>query len=263
MPSIYAHDRFGRELLSVLPEPAKTYANKYRELFLIGLQGPDILFFYHPVFHNYVNRLGYRIHEWQGRKFFQAATRTIRARRHKEASLAYITGVLCHYALDVACHPYIEHLVRTASLHHCAIEGAFERALIIEDGLPYNALVTGSIHVSRENAAVIRQFYGHTTGKQIMTTLRCMILCNDGLRMNDNALKKAIFFFLRCIGKYDSIAGMVISKDPNPVYAESDRRLRKLYEGAKPLALSLIAEFYACIESGNSLSSQFLPTFSG
>lgn len=263
MPSIYAHNRFGRELLSILPEPANTYANKYRELFLIGLQGPDILFFYHPVFHNYVNRLGYRIHEWQGRKFFQSAARTIRARRHKEASLAYITGVLCHYALDVTCHPYIEHLVRTSSLHHSAIEGAFERALITEDGLPYNALVTGSIHVSRANASVIRQFYGHTTGKQIITALRFMILCNDGLRMNDNLLKKAIFFFLRLIGKYDSIAGMVITPVPNPIYAESDQTLRKLYEDAKPLACNLIQEFYASIESGAVLGSQFLPTFSG
>ena len=48
MPSLYAHYRFGKELCMSLPEPARTYALRYRELFDLGLQGPDILFFTIP-----------------------------------------------------------------------------------------------------------------------------------------------------------------------------------------------------------------------
>mgnify|MGYP004456780657 FL=1 len=263
MPSIYAHTRFGRDLFDMLPEPAKHCVSKYRELYDIGLQGPDILFFYHPIRNNYVNQLGYSIHDWQGRKFFQAAARTIRARRTKEASLAYMCGVLCHYALDLVCHPYIERMVHSSRLHHCAIEGAFERLLIVEDHLPLNTLVTSSIHISKENASVIRQFYGHTTGKQILSALRFMVLCNDGLRLKDTLFKKSIFLFLRLIGKYDSIAGMVISPEPQPEYDETNKKLRQLYEEAKPVAIDLIQEFFSSISTGKALGHHFFPTFSG
>ena len=154
-------------------------------------------------------------------------------------------------------------MVHSSRLHHCAIEGAFERLLIVEDHLPLNTLVTSSIHISKENASVIRQFYGHTTGKQILSALRFMVLCNDGLRLKDTLFKKSIFLFLRLIGKYDSIAGMVISPEPQPEYAETNKKLRQLYEEAKPVAIDLIQEFFSSISTGKALGHHFFPTFSG
>ena len=265
MPSLYAHYRFGKELCMSLPEPARTYALRYRELFDLGLQGPDILFFYHPFYHNYVNTLGYQIHDWKGRKFFQAALRTIRNRRNRGAAIAYITGVACHYALDLSCHPYIESLVRYEHKNHCAIEGAFERHLIVEeDHLPPNYLVTGSIKINPENAMVVRQFYGKTTGKQIRSAVYTMKLCNDALRMrNNHPLKRFLFFILRLLGKYNNIAGMVITPEPQPEYKESNRILRMKYDEAKPVALALISELLTCIQSGEPLGRNFNPTFSG
>ena len=100
MPSVYAHYRFGREILELLPDDISSILIEHRELFDIGLQGPDILFFYKPVFKNYVNQLGKRIHEWKGRRFFIPAVRQIRCLKNKDASIAYICGVACHYALD-------------------------------------------------------------------------------------------------------------------------------------------------------------------
>ena len=264
MPSVYAHYRFGTEVLSMLPEKAQFYAAQYPELYEIGLQGPDILFFYHPFYHNYVNRLGCQIHEWKGRKFFQSACRIIRGRKNKAPFLAYICGVACHYALDLVCHPYILQLVKTRHLNHSSIEGSFERKLIVEDHLPLNTLVTGSIHPTKQNAAVICNFYGRTTGKQILSALRVMVWCNDALRIReDHIIKKVLFFILRLVGKYDSIAGMVITPEANPAFAESDIRLRDYYEQAKPVARKLVAELFTHLESGKRLSKQFDATFSG
>lgn len=263
MPSIYAHYRFGQEIFELLPEELKTITAKYRDLFNIGLQGPDLLFFYQPVFHNYVNRLGYQIHDWKGRKFFQPAARIIRNSSKPERLLAYICGVVCHYALDVTCHPYVDSLVSGKHLNHCAIEGSFERTLIVEDHLPLNALVTGFLIPTKQNASIIAQFYGHTTAKQILSAIRCMKWLNDGLRMKDNLLKKGIFVFLRLIGKYDNISGMVITPKPLPEFAESDKELRKLYEIAKPKAIVMMKELLTSIESGQKLNSMFYPTFSG
>lgn len=264
MPSVYAHYRFGRDIIEQLPEATKKQVIRYRELFDIGLQGPDILFFYHPFYRNYVNQLGSQIHRWQGRRFFESAARIIRNRRNKAAFIAYICGMVCHYALDLTCHSYICRLVTENHLNHSAIEGAFERSLIVEDHLRLNTLVTGSLKVSRRNAAVIHQFYGRTTGKQILSALRMMILCNDGLRMKEsNIIKRILFFILRLVGKYESIAGMVITPQPKPEFSESDRELRRRYELAKPLALRLISELLNSIETGARLGTGFLPTFSG
>lgn len=177
--------------------------------------------------------------------------------------MAYLCGFACHYALDLVCHPYIVDQVQRHSLNHSAIEGAFERTLIVEDQLPLDTLVTDSIHPSLQTAGIIQQFYTGVSTKQIFQSLKIMIWCNDGLRMKDNLLKKAIFLVLRMVGKYESIAGMVITPAPRPEFSESDFELRRLYESAKPVAVRLITELLASVHTGQKLSNQFDSTFLG
>ena len=70
MPAAYAHLTFGRSVLRVLPEgKARTLILANPALFEIGLQGPDILFFYHPLNHHPVNRIGHELHEQSALSF--------------------------------------------------------------------------------------------------------------------------------------------------------------------------------------------------
>ena len=48
MPTTYAHDRFGREVYEQLPVNLKKIIRENKKLYLIGLHGPDIFFYYHP-----------------------------------------------------------------------------------------------------------------------------------------------------------------------------------------------------------------------
>ena len=48
MPTTYAHDRFGREVYEQLPANLKKIIRENKKLYLIGLHGPDIFFYYHP-----------------------------------------------------------------------------------------------------------------------------------------------------------------------------------------------------------------------
>ena len=48
MPSTYAHYRFGQEVLKELPNDIKKIIIENKELYDIGLHGPDILFYYLP-----------------------------------------------------------------------------------------------------------------------------------------------------------------------------------------------------------------------
>ena len=49
MPTTYAHYKFGKEVISALPRPLQSAIENHRELFDIGVHGPDILFYYYPL----------------------------------------------------------------------------------------------------------------------------------------------------------------------------------------------------------------------
>ena len=71
MPSTYAHYRMGQEVYRNLTGKPKQIIEKYKELYDIGLHGPDILFYYVPFRKNKVNELGNQIHEEEAFGFFE------------------------------------------------------------------------------------------------------------------------------------------------------------------------------------------------
>ena len=110
MPAFYAHYRFGREMLQKLPPKTRALCEQHRDLFDIGLHGPDIFFFYHPLKKNPVSEFGHQCHGRSGREFLSAAETVISAADDKDAARAYFYGFLCHLALDSVCHPvYTKH----------------------------------------------------------------------------------------------------------------------------------------------------------
>ena len=62
MPAMYAHDRFGADVSKRVREDLKNIIQKYYPQYQIGLQGPDLFFFYRPWGHNPVNRYGVHLH---------------------------------------------------------------------------------------------------------------------------------------------------------------------------------------------------------
>ena len=63
MPSTYAHRRFGTNVLEHLPDELRAQLEQNRELYDIGLHGPDLLFYYHAAKSNPVGALGNAMHE--------------------------------------------------------------------------------------------------------------------------------------------------------------------------------------------------------
>ena len=56
MPAAYAHYTFGEKVLEHLDDDLKGLLSKHRDIFNIGLHGPDILFYYKPLSSNHVNQ---------------------------------------------------------------------------------------------------------------------------------------------------------------------------------------------------------------
>lgn len=114
MPSTYAHYRMGKETAEELTGEAWHTLSMYRQLYLIGLHGPDILFYYRPLKSNVINGIGYGMHGRPGVEFFEHAVKVIENKENKAPYLAYMYGVMCHFALDVTCHGYIDEKIEKA-----------------------------------------------------------------------------------------------------------------------------------------------------
>ena len=92
----------------------------------IGLQGPDILFFYRPLKKTSVSALGSKLHEDIAREFFENALAILKNNYDKRA-LAYILGFINHFILDSTCHGYINKTMQDKNIGHFEIERDLER----------------------------------------------------------------------------------------------------------------------------------------
>ena len=184
MPSTYAHRRFGANVLDHLPAPLREKLEAHRELYDIGLHGPDLLFYYHAEKSTPVAALGNAMHDEQGRMFFDRARRVVHEEADREAALAYALGFVCHFALDSTCHPFVEQFTRESGVTHCEIETEFDNMLLRRDGYdPLTFFTASHIHPSAENARVIAPFYKDISEQTALEALKGMILVHKVLRL--------------------------------------------------------------------------------
>lgn len=181
MPTTYTHYRFGKDVLDALPRRIRTAMETNRELFDIGLHGPDILFYYRALIPNSVSGQGYGMHKQMADLFFERAKKVIADADDKTMSRAYIYGFICHFALDSECHPYVEKMIQKSGIGHSEIEMEFDRYLLTEDKFdPLTYRQTEHIHATEKNAKVVAPFFDHVTAQQArkaLTGLLLSVLC--------------------------------------------------------------------------------------
>ena len=261
MPTTYAHYRFGKDVLEALPGPLQKSIESRRELFDIGLHGPDILFYYRVLFRNHVNQTGYQLHDLPADTFFKRAERGIEKSTDKAGARAYIYGVICHFAPDSECHNYVEKMIQVSGISHSEIEMEFDRLLLTEDGIePVSYLGTGRIHPTRENAEIIAPFYKGISVAEIKKTLAYMILCLKVLHAPDMRKRRLLTGILKLAGQKEK-SDMIMSLSPNPDCKEYTKILKRQYEGAKSLAVKLILNYQGVLLRDEKLSERFGKTF--
>lgn len=264
MPSTYAHYRMGQEVREALHGREREIVEDWPELYLIGLHGPDILFYYRALFPNRVNAVGFGLHEKPGRTFFESARRAVLEREDREPALAYAYGVLNHFALDVSCHAYVDEKIAASGITHTEIEVEFDRSLMLEDGLnPVTQVLTDHIRPTGENAAVIAPFYPGVTAAEVRKSLRSMIFYNRLLLARTRGKRELVYGVLKLTGNFKEMHGLIVNPGGNPVCEDSNARLRELYGLARERAVEFIDCFDAWLEKGQPLPAIFDYTFGG
>lgn len=117
MPGFTTHYIMGMKAYNDLPmNQLKYIISKYRWLYQLGLQGPDIFFYNIPILrHRDYRNVGSYMHEHHVNDFFSCCLNhlaAISSRQQREQGIAYVAGFFCHYIGDYICHPYVYGRIR-------------------------------------------------------------------------------------------------------------------------------------------------------
>lgn len=110
MPNIWAHLIFGQEVLKGTGYGKWLENRESRNIFHLGCQGPDPLFYHRFLpWHNdkRMNRLGSAMHEEHCGGFLRTLFRHLRGGGEGEPAVIFAAGFLLHHILDRNAHPYI------------------------------------------------------------------------------------------------------------------------------------------------------------
>lgn len=259
MPTTYTHDAFGRETYQKLPEEVKNIIRKYKKLYLIGLHGPDIFFYYRPykMKRNMVAESGHAMHREKARVFFEEAAKTCRE-TNSQALLAYLMGFVCHFILDSTCHPFVSEFEASYGLSHTEIETELDRYFMERDGKdPFSYHPAASISPSDGAADVIHMVFPLIPEKKIQKTLSGMkFYCN--ITVTGSERKRKMFHrILKLAGADDNLGKRIIEKERNPESMVSTEELVHLYHAALEEIVPAVMNLYHAVMNGEKLSERF------
>lgn len=172
MPESYAHFSMGCRVADRLPPDISKRIIPYRKMFFIGLHGPDIFFYYHPVIPNRITMTGYAMHGESPAEFIAHGKSVIlsyRGQREKNMAFAYLCGFVCHYYLDRECHAVIHERGKYDPLYHFRAEKSLDKALYHRDRLTGSARNKKDYHVipTAKSCGIISDMYEDISPKQI------------------------------------------------------------------------------------------------
>ena len=172
MPAVITHYLFAKACAETLfGNDAYKSVSQHGDIFCLGAQGPDILFF--ALGNKPMNQLGERMHNEGVNKFMAECINRIRKtaiHEGKHEMTAYMAGYLCHYALDTCTHPFIYYktgfsdeegrLSGESVNRHRFLETTIDSILSkkIEDKNPYFLNISEKITVGSKKRALIGQF---------------------------------------------------------------------------------------------------------
>ena len=144
MPGFATHYILGKNVISSLSDcELKQAILKHWDLYILGLQGPDIFFYYIPVsIYGDDRNLGSTMHEHRINDFFKIAIQKMRSYKTDElrdTAAAYIAGFLSHYICDSWIHPFVYSRIGYTKyqghvIKHGVLEGRID-SLLINDSL--------------------------------------------------------------------------------------------------------------------------------
>jgi len=264
MPCIYAHNSFGKKVAAVLPEELKNIIENHKTEFEAGLQGPDFLFFYHPMFKLRTNQMGYWQHNQPLDKFLKKLLPFLRKEGTDSGTYAYMLGYLCHYILDSECHSFVIPISKQPGYNHIAIESEFDRHLLRKDGFrPITYPVWKKVTCNKNIVDTIHRIYEplRLSKKQIREALLSMKFYKWVLTCGHSLKRLLVRLLMKLSLHYEELAGHMMDIRPKKYATRTNQSLQNIYDKAINLSCELLQDFHLSVTEMKPLHNRFSCNF--
>lgn len=260
MPAQYAHYRFGAQLLSQLPADIRRTCQRFRQIYDMGLHGPDIFFYHNIFFTDSAVSLGRNIHRQTGEEFFTRICKRLRL-EPTEAGRAYLYGVLAHYCLDSLCHPFIHEHTGDGKIGHSELEKEFDRHLLVLDGKrpPHTFDFSPHMKLTPGECETVAQFYSSATPIMVRSSVQNMAAVTKFLASPQGFRRNTLNVAIKITGK--KFSQQLIPRSPNRKCEHLDAPMTDLFNGALALYPVLLDQIQAHMDHNEPLGEEFQKTF--
>ncbi len=276
MPALYTHLRFGKEVTQALPTAYQTVLEKYPEAFALGTQGPDILFYHHPMKKNEIRTFGTTLHTYSGEQFFLEQGEKLLEKgsslsaetlfTENGALSAYLCGFLCHFTLDTICHPFIDEN-SSDKITHGKIESELDKFWLREDGKPIRGYNTATPILDQNGT---KEAVSKTLGvaeENIAQSIKTMRKINKFFSLKGELFHAFAHFVLKIAGMERKFGDMFLHKKDDPLFTPLRPVLKEKFIAAIPQASALIQAYFenigAWVQNGKTDQDLFRYDFSG
>lgn len=262
MPDFYAHYVHGQRVFSLLPEEtADAISNK--NLYNLGLQGPDFLYFHKPFKKNgnEVLQLATDIHNKNCTDVLDAVLNKIKIEPNTD-EFSYMMGFVGHFGLDSCCHPYVNAMVTDMHRDHAEIEMEFEKFLLEKANLPplrYKA--HEYIDISEAEAEAVTNIYRcllpSIRAEDILRSFRTFKMGKHFFYSPTRFSQCLKLILIRFFGMYNFLQGHIIRSADHPKSKISNEKLFLLYNNSIEITAELMDNFYKNLTENKPLLDRF------
>lgn len=252
MPAVFAHKRFGEQVFESLPTRLKEAFLPYKDCFMLGLEGPDVLFYHKPFKANETRKRARQLHYAPAKDFFVSAAKKIHAQETENsestAIAAYTAGFICHFTLDNACHPRVYDLEDTG-VSHGRIESEFDKYLLRKEynrvfGKNYSKHLKSNKQVVNACATII-----DAKESEIRRAVKTLKFINGVFACRYGFVHKLVHALLKKLNVHKTYGGMLLHREDEKGCVTINADLYKDFEEAIPLAVQTIDGFFNNLET--------------
>ena len=190
---------------------------------------------------NAIRAYGTQLHEKNGFTVFD------KARKHRtdepSAYNAYLCGFLCHFTLDLFCHPYIDQTMND-KLTHGKIESEFDKFLLRKDGKPIRGYNTASPIINENGTSEASAVLLGIPQTNIAKAIKTMCKINGWFSKKGELFHSIAHTFLRLAKMDRKFGDMFLHKKDDPLCEATNGVLDKKFTDAVPVARALITAYF-------------------
>lgn len=261
MPAVAAHYYFGQEVLNLLAGDIKELIEGHKPAFDLGLQGPDILFYYKVWKKNEVVRLGHELHRENADTLISRALKNIKKGESPEAR-AYLLGFACHFVLDSTFHGRISELA-AKDREHRELETELDRQ-VMEKCCGTSRQKSNRhrfLKLETREISWMRLIYPELSEDVIRKCDRSFVFLTRILDSKSNAVKGLVGLAEKALHKEGSFSSMMLSEERSEKYLQPASEILSEMGGLASRGAEAVENVYECFKEDCTLQGGFRKNF--